>query len=144
MTDQATQHSTIAAPLDEIYAVLTDFDRYSEWARDIKDTEVVEGDVVSYRAAAMGRSTRVTLKYDFSGGPERLSWVLTEGDVLTQFDGYYELTPNAVNPSDTDVEYHLKVDLVIPLPGFVKRRAEQKLLKAALPELKARLEGQRS
>ena len=39
-----------------------------------------------------------------------------------------------------EVVYHLEVDLVVPLPGFVKRRAEAKIIRTALPELKARVE----
>jgi hypothetical protein len=36
--------------------------------------------------------------------------------------------------------YHLTVELVVPLPGFVKRRAESKIMHNALRELKAHVE----
>jgi carbon monoxide dehydrogenase subunit G len=39
----------------------------------------------------------------------------------------------------TRVSYDLAVELVIPLPGFVKRRAEMRIL-STLKELKARAE----
>ena len=41
----------------------------------------------------------------------------------------------------TDVVYELAIDLVYPIPGFVKRRAEGRIIKTALSELKARVEG---
>ncbi|MEY3512835.1 MAG: hypothetical protein RL486_1500, partial [Actinomycetota bacterium] len=41
----------------------------------------------------------------------------------------------------TDVIYELAIDLVYPIPGFVKRRAEGRIIKTALGELKARVEG---
>jgi len=41
----------------------------------------------------------------------------------------------------TDVTYRLIVDLVIPLPGFIKRRAESTIMGTALRELKKRVEG---
>jgi hypothetical protein len=41
----------------------------------------------------------------------------------------------------TDVVYELAIDLVYPIPGFVKRRAEGRIIKTALGELKARVEG---
>ncbi|HAG66686.1 MAG TPA: cyclase, partial [Acidimicrobium sp.] len=41
--------------------------------------------------------------------------------------------------SDTRITYDLSVELVIPLPGFVKRRAEMRIL-ATLKELKTRIE----
>ena len=42
----------------------------------------------------------------------------------------------------TLVTYHLAVDLIVPLPGFVKRRAEQKIIHTALRELRAHVQPQ--
>ena len=39
----------------------------------------------------------------------------------------------------TDVVYDLSIELVVPLPGFVKRRAEVRILNT-VKELKARAE----
>jgi carbon monoxide dehydrogenase subunit G len=142
MADQATARVKIAAPLDEVLATLTDFERYPEFFRDIKETVVESTDDegrgvdVAFRTAAMGRSTRYRLRYDHSV-EHRLSWVLMSGDVMRKLDGYYQLEDH---DGDTEVEYSLVVDLVVPLPGFVKRRAEAMIMKAALPELKARVE----
>jgi hypothetical protein len=38
------------------------------------------------------------------------------------------------------VVYELSVDLVLPIPGFVKRRAEARILKTALTDLKTLVE----
>ena len=43
---------------------------------------------------------------------------------------------------ETEITYRLVVDLKVPLPGFVKRRAEGRIMGTALRELKARVEGQ--
>ena len=43
-------------------------------------------------------------------------------------------------PDRTLVTYDLTVELIVPLPGFVKRRAEFKVVHAALRELRAHLE----
>ena len=40
----------------------------------------------------------------------------------------------------TDVTYHLSVELVVPLPGFIKSRAEGRIIGNALRELKAKVE----
>ncbi len=40
----------------------------------------------------------------------------------------------------TEVVYELSVDLVLPIPGFVKRRAEARIIKTALADLKALIE----
>ena len=139
MADQTTQHLRIDAPLDEIWAVLTDFERYPEWARDLKEATVVDRDdegrpsQVHFRAAAMGRSTSYTLRYDWSDAPHRLPWELVDGDIMRVLDGAYDLREA---DGGTDVTYHLQVDLAIPLPGFVRRRAEARIVGTALRELR--------
>jgi len=57
-----------------------------------------------------------------------------------ELDGAYVLT-EAGGDTATDVVYELAIDLVYPIPGFVKRRAEGRIIKTALSELKARVEG---
>ncbi len=143
MADQATETMEIAAPAAEILAVLLDFDAYPTWARDLKGVTVDARDdegrarEVTFRAAAMGRSTSYTLQYEH--GDDRLSWALLRGDIMRKLDGSYVLQP-ADTSGRTLVTYHLDVDLIIPLPGFVKRRAEQKIIHTALRELRARVE----
>ena len=52
-----------------------------------------------------------------------------------------EILSGAADGNATDVVYELAIDLVYPIPGFVKRRAEGRIIKTALGELKARVEG---
>jgi uncharacterized membrane protein len=140
MADQATLSMRIDAPLDTIREVLLDFEQYPTWARDIKSVSVLTRNAegvatdVRYRAAAMGRSTSYTLRYDHSDAPLRLAWVLAEGDIMRQLDGAYEF--EVLDDASTLVSYDLHVDLVVPLPGFVKRRAETRIVNTALRELR--------
>jgi hypothetical protein len=134
----------IAAPAETILGVLLDFDAYPTWARDLKGVTVDSRDdegrarEVTFRAAAMGRSTGYTLRYEH--GDDELSWALVRGDIMRKLDGSYHLAP--VAPGRTQVTYHLAVDLIVPLPGFVKRRAEQKIIHTALRELRAHVQQQ--
>jgi len=145
MADQATQTITIAATPQRCFEVVLDFDAYPEWARDVKEVHVLDTDPdgrateVEFRASALGRSTHYTLRYDYSGAPERLSWSLAKGDIMKACDGAYRFVPSATEPGGTDVTYDLSIDLVLPLPGFVKRRAEVRILNT-VKELKARAE----
>ena len=129
MADQASQRLSIAASPQQLFDVITDFDHYTDWIRDLKAVEVVSRDEqgraieVRYRAAAMGRSTSYTLRYDYTDAPGTLPWRLVQGDIMRRLDGAYELVPVPDDPDRTDVVYHLTVELVVPLPGFVKRRA---------------------
>ncbi len=146
MADQATQHMVVGASPERTWQVLTDFEDYPIWAHDLKSAEIVarDGDgralEVAFRAAAMGRSTSYRLRYDYSRAPAVLAWRLVAGDVTRKLDGYYQLAPVDGDPDRTAVTYHLEVDLIVPLPGFVKRRAESRLLATALRQLRAHLE----
>jgi hypothetical protein len=144
MADQATQTMEIAASAERILGVLLDFPAYPTWARDLKGVTVDSvddegrGHEVTFRAAAMGRSTSYTLcyEYDESG----LRWELVRGDIMRRLDGSYVLEAVAGDAARTLVTYHLAVDLVVPLPAFVKRRAESKIVHTALRELRAHVE----
>jgi uncharacterized membrane protein len=145
MADQATEHVTIDAPPQRCWETALEFERYPEWAKDLKRAVVLSRDgddrpqEVEFTAAAMGRSTKYILRYDYSGAPQRLSWSLVEGDIMKALDGSYQFAPSATHPGATDVTYDLSVEVVVPLPGFVKRRAEVRILHT-LWELKARVE----
>jgi uncharacterized membrane protein len=145
MTEQATEHVTIDAPPHRCWETALQFERYPEWAKDLKRAVVRSRDgsdrpqEVEFTAAAMGRSANYTLRYDYSGAPERLAWSLVEGDIMKRLDGSYVFTPSATHPGATDVTYDLNIEVVVPLPGFVKRRAEVRILHT-LWELKARVE----
>lgn len=134
---------TIDAPADTVWAVAVDFAAYPEWAGDLKSVEVVDSDAqgratkVRFRAAAMGHSTSYTLAYDYSGAPRELSWVLDEGDITRKLDGTYIFEPDG---ETTRVTYTLEVELKVPILGFIKRRAEQRILHTALRDLKSRAE----
>ena len=86
-----------------------------------------------FRAAALGRSVRYVLDYDLSDAPHSFSWQLVEGDMLRALEGRY--TFDDVD-GGTDVTYDLTVDLAIPMPGLVKRRAAGRIVGAALQDLK--------
>jgi uncharacterized membrane protein len=146
MADQATETREIEAPVERILDVLLDFEAYPQWARDLKGVQVESrdeegrGQEVTFRAAAMGRSTSYTLRYSYDEDPTRMSWELVRGDIARRIDGSYTLEPVPGDAGRTRVTYDLIVDLVVPLPGFVKRRAEAKIVHAALRELRAHLE----
>ena len=92
---------------------------------------------VEFRASALGRSTHYTLSYDYSEAPEALSWKMVKGDIERAIDGAYHFRPDG--DGGTYVKYDLAIELATPLPGFVKRRAEVRILNT-IRELKARAE----
>ncbi len=134
----------IAATPQRCFEIVADVEHYPEWVADVKQVEVLERDqagralVVSYRAGAFGRSAHYVLVYDYSQAPEELAWAQREGDLTNRLDGKYRFAPTSEGA--TEVSYELSVDLKVPIPGFVRRRAEGHILHAAVRDLKARVE----
>jgi len=145
MAESATQTTTVEATPEHCFAIAIAFESYPEWAPDVKEAVVKSRDEqgrpdeVEFRASALGRSTHYTLHYDYSDAPDRLSWKTGEG---RHHAGLRRLVPFTASPGDpnvTEVVYALSIELVVPLPGFVKRRAEVRILNT-VKELKARAE----
>lgn len=143
MAEQASQTTTIVATPERVWAIAADVERYPDWAKDVKDVVVRARDgegrpiEVEFRASALGRSTHYTLGYDYSDAPSVLAWSLIRGDIMSTVDGAYHFS--ATPDGGTEVRYDLVIELVVPLPGFVKRRAEVRILNT-VRELKARAE----
>jgi ribosome-associated toxin RatA of RatAB toxin-antitoxin module len=146
VAEQATERMVVAATPARVFEVSADIAAYPQWAADIKDVTIDERDdqgrptLVTFRAAAFGRSTSYTLAYDYSGAPEVLAWVQTQGDITSKLDGRYVFAPDG--DGGTEVTYHLEVEMKVPLPGFIKMRAQSRIMAIALRELKARIESE--
>ena len=144
MTESANERIRVDAPADRCWDVAVDFESYPEWVRDVREVKIVErddqgrGKLVEYRAAALGKSIRYVLDYDYSEAPTAFSWKFVEGDMVRRLDGRYEF--EAEDNGSTRVHYELVVDLAIPLPGLVKRRAAGLIMGSALKELKKQVE----
>jgi len=134
----------VSASPARCFEVSADIASYPTWAADIKAVTIDERDEqgrpsrVTFRAAAFGRSTSYTLDYDYSEAPGALAWVQTVGDITNKLDGRYVFAPAA--DGGTEVTYHLEAELKVPLPGFIKMRAQSRIMSIALRDLKARVE----
>jgi hypothetical protein len=77
------------------------------------------------------------LGYDWDGDAG-VHWHLAEpGSVISAMDGGYLLADRG---EATETTYELTVDLRIPMPGLLKRRAEKTIIDTALKGLKNRVE----
>jgi hypothetical protein len=143
MAEEAHENITVAASPEACWIVATEFERYPSWAKDVKQVDVLERDAegrgskVEYRVAGLGRSIRYVLSYDYGDAPSGFSWTLLEGDILRRLDGQYGFEPDG---DSTRVTYDLVVDVSIPLPGLIKRRAAGMIMGTALRELKKEAE----
>lgn len=140
--------TTVEGDIDECFAVGIDVLAYPEWIDSLDSVTIEATDdadrpvQVRFEASGIGRRSSYVLAYDLDGAPHRLGWTLVTGDLMRAIEGSYQFTDATETPGTplTEVEYRLAVDLAIPLPGFVKRRAEDKVLEAALERFKNRVE----
>jgi len=145
MADQASSSIVINATPAEVMAVISDYERYPEWAGFIKTAEVLStgadgrADQARFVVDAGVMKADYTLRYTYDGD-ERVSWEL-EGGSLKENTGSYTLTPE--DDDTTHVMYSLTIDAGIPMLGMFKRKAEKVIMDTALKELKKRVEASR-
>jgi ribosome-associated toxin RatA of RatAB toxin-antitoxin module len=144
MAEQSTQSIEVGAPPERVMAVIADFPSYPEWAKQVQETEVLAEDDA-------GRPRRVrltldagpikdvyTLEYDWAADGRSVSWHLVKGQMQKAQDGRYVL--EAVGEGKTRVTYSLSVELMLPMIGLLRRKAEKMVMDTALKELKRRVE----
>jgi hypothetical protein len=143
MADEARESIHIEAAPERCYAVAIDFDRYPEWATDVKQVEVLarddegRGTRVRYQISALGKTIGYDLAYDYTDAPGGFAWTLEKADFLSRLDGSYRFDADG---GGTNVGYVLAVDVTLPLPGFMKRAAAGMIVDNAMKQLKAHIE----
>jgi carbon monoxide dehydrogenase subunit G len=143
MAERTEGSTEIEAMPEEIIEAIADFESYPEWVDGIRSSEVLERDGdgrgirVGFEFAAMGFTASYTLTYEYR--EDGVSWTTAEASGAVQsIEGEYELEPL---DGDTRVTYRLAVELAVPVPGFLKRRADRTAIRTALEGLKRRVEG---
>lgn len=143
MADESTQSIVVDAPPEKIMAVIADFPAYPEWANAVKQTEVLEtgadGNAAQVRFTLDAGPFKdvYTLSYDWAADGLSVSWTLVKGQMQRAQNGIYLLTPEG---DRTRVTYTLSVQLVVPMIGLFRRKAEKMIMDIALKELKRRVE----
>ena len=145
MAEQTQGNIEIYASPREIMATIADFDAYPEWVDGIKSAEVRargkdgRATEVVFEFSAMGFSATYTLRYEYAPEDRGVKWTTIEAaGAVKDVEGEYVL--ERLN-ADTEVTYRLAVEVAVPLPGFLKRRADKQAIKTALDGLKKRVEG---
>jgi hypothetical protein len=135
---------TIDAPIEQVQKLLFELDKYPEWSTQIKSSEALDRDdqgritKVKMSIDAGMMKDRLTLDYDWSQAPSKLSFSLEDADLLTGMDGIY--TISSIDEDTTEVTYELEVSLSMPIPAMMRQKAEKATIDAALAQLKSHLE----
>ncbi|WNG80052.1 SRPBCC family protein [Mycobacterium sp. ITM-2016-00316] len=145
MAEKTAQTIYIEADPSTVMDVIADIGSYPEWVAEYKEAEVLDADGAGNPKtarlvldAAVLKDTMV-LSYDWPADRQSVTWTLVSSSLLKALQGAYRLSPKG---SGTDVTYELSVDLVIPMIGLLKRKAERRLTDTALKDLKKRVEVQ--
>lgn len=141
MPDRASASIHVAATPAEVLDVVADFAAYPDWVSSVRQTEVltvgVDGRPAEVRLVIDGGLIRDDYVLAYTWGEQEVSWRLVRGQLQKSQEGSYRLTPQG---GGTLVRYELSVELGIPVPGMLKRRAERVVMDAALRDLKQRVE----
>jgi uncharacterized membrane protein len=142
MTDGIQDSIEIDAPAKDVFSVAADFPAYPEWNANINKVEVRERDEsgrptkVWMEVDAKLKTISYTLGYDYSDAPRSFSWSLADGDVK-ELEGSYTFVESG---DVTRVSYEMRIDPGFFVPKMLRRQAERQIARAALEDLKTRVE----
>ena len=145
MSEFSSSTVTIEASISEVGATLFAVESYPELSGAFKKVEVLATD-------DQGRATKakltvdagavkdvVTLDFDWSDAPSKVSFSLDDANILTKIDGAYLL--KSLGEDLTSVTYQLSVGLSMPIPAMMIAKQEKSTIDSALKQLKEHLEG---
>jgi ribosome-associated toxin RatA of RatAB toxin-antitoxin module len=124
MATSDSREVTIEATPEEILDVIADVESTPTWSPQYQSAEVLE-------AYDNGRPKRVKMKIktagisdeqvvDYTWADDIVNWTLVSAGQLKAQDASYTLTPDG---DKTKVRFDITIDLSIPMPGFVLKRA---------------------
>jgi ribosome-associated toxin RatA of RatAB toxin-antitoxin module len=145
VADKTSQTIYIDADPSTVMDVIADIGSYPDWIAEYQETEVLQIDADGYPKTARLVLDASVLKdtmvfaYVWPADRKSVTWSLVSSSLLKALEGVYRLVPKG---SGTEVTYELSVDLVIPMIGLLKRKAERRLIDSALKDLKKRVEAE--
>jgi carbon monoxide dehydrogenase subunit G len=145
MSELSSGTVVIDAPLAEVQAALFELTKYPEWSTSIKSVEVIESDdqgrltTGKFVIDAGMMKDKVTLDYEWSEAPNKLSFTFNDADLLAGMEGSYSI--KKIDEDTTEVTYEMGVEISMPIPAMMRKKAEQATIDQALQQLKSHLEG---
>jgi uncharacterized membrane protein len=145
MSELSSGKITIDAPIKEVQTALFEIAKYPEWSTSIKSVEVLatdeQGRLTSGKFVidAGMMKDKVTLDYEWSEAPSKLSFSFNDADLLTGMEGSYSI--KKIDEDTTEVTYEMGVEISMPIPAMMRKKAEQTTIDQALEQLKSHLEG---
>ncbi|KUI32870.1 cyclase [Mycobacterium sp. IS-1742] len=140
MAIRESREVVIEAPVDEILPIMLDLEALPEWSAAHRSSEVLERDEQGrpIRSRATVTTVGITdvqeiaLTYHDDG----YGWTLVSSTYQRSQEARYRLIPEG---DRTRVRFEVTVDPVMPMPGFMLRRAAKGVLDTATVGLRKRV-----
>ena len=145
MSEFSSSTISIDAPIAEVGATLFAVASYPDWSASFKKVDVLEADeqgrAVKAKLTVDAGPVKdvVTLDFDWSQAPNKVTFSLDDANILTKMDGAYLL--KSLGEDSTSVTYELSVGLSLPIPAMMIAKQEKSTIDSALKQLKEHLEG---
>jgi coenzyme Q-binding protein COQ10 len=137
---KAERSIVINAPQDEVFAVITDYEKYPEFLPEVKKVKVEFGagnvKEVTYTVDIKAKVITYTLKHT-ARPPDELVWTMVRGEMMKGNDGAWMLRPV---PEGTEATYRIDLKLGALVPSMVERLLAEQSLPGLLANFKKRIE----
>jgi ribosome-associated toxin RatA of RatAB toxin-antitoxin module len=140
MAINETREIVIEATPAEILDVIADLESLTEWSPPHQSSEVLERNKdgrprkAKMKVKAAGITDEQVVAYTWSDN--KVSWTLVSSGQQRSQDASYTLVPDG---DRTKVKFEISVDPVVPLPGFVLKRAVKGTIDSGTEGLRQRV-----
>jgi uncharacterized protein YndB with AHSA1/START domain len=132
-------HAEVPAPREDVWKLLADYEGWAEWS-DLEEVVVRHpGDPAPGGLGAIRvlRSRGLALQEEVTAfePPERMTYTLTEGLPVRDYEAEVRLSPVA---DGTELTWHVRFRPSIPGTGWLLRRLIERSLRSLVEQLAAR------
>jgi ribosome-associated toxin RatA of RatAB toxin-antitoxin module len=137
MATSDSREVVIEASPDEILDVIADVESTPSWSPQYQKAEILESyddgrpKRVKMKVKSAGISDEQVVEYTWTDN--KASWTLISAGQLKAQDASYTLTPQG---DKTKVKFDITIDVSVPLPGFVLKRAMKGAMETATDGLR--------
>lgn len=128
----------VPVPIDEAWALLTDYESFADWMRSLEAITQVTWTtpttaVVGYVLPAFGKKIKYALRRTHRA-PDHQTWVADSGDLRGTWGGY-DFWP--IGPDRTLIRYWSAVDPGFWMPDFVKKHFSKQGLRELVEDIQS-------
>jgi coenzyme Q-binding protein COQ10 len=136
----ASRSILIDAPIEAVFGIITDYQKYPEFLSEVKSVRVSErrgGEAVVQYEVSLIKTIRYTLKHK-EEKPRRVSWSLVEGELMRENRGDWLLEPQG---KQTRATYSIEMTFGPLVPKSMVNALVDSSLPKMLEAFKKRAEG---